>query len=432
MKKIEVSAKTVEEAVTQAMIELGTTSDRMEYRVINEGRSGFVFGIGSKPALIQAWVKEDAMGDVDSLLNSIEKTVAQEFNGVSAKKVKDEPRPVQKQKAQNQPQKAADRPADKKQDKAQVKNEKAPKADKTADRPVKAAAPAKEAAPAKSAAKAEPAAPVRAEAPAKEAAPAKPAAKAEPAAPAKAEAPAKEAAPAEPQQTASEAPAQVKAEEPANAASVPERPSEALDITPQEFVTQVCNAMGLEVTLESKFNETERILDINMLGDDMGILIGKRGQTLDSLQYLAGLVANKNEEDYIRVKLDTENYRERRKQTLENLAKNISSKVKRTRKPVSLEPMNPYERRIIHATLQNDKFVFTKSEGEEPFRHVVIAMKKEKMGSGSHGGKGGYNRFNKNGRRGPKKNFGGRYRDNKYAQRNGNENSQSAPAQTEE
>ncbi|MGX8714837.1 MAG: Jag N-terminal domain-containing protein, partial [Lachnospiraceae bacterium] len=206
MKKIEVSAKTVEEAVTQAMIELGTTSDRMEYRVINEGRSGFVFGIGSKPALIQAWVKEDAMGDVDSLLNSIEKTVAQEFNGVSAKKVKDELRPVQNKKAQNQSQKTADKPADKKQDKAQVKNEKAPKADKTADKPVKAAAPVKEAAPAKSAAKAEPAAPAKAAAPVKEAAPAKSAAKAEPAAPAKAE------APAEPQQTVSEVPAQAKAE----------------------------------------------------------------------------------------------------------------------------------------------------------------------------------------------------------------------------
>jgi len=420
MKKIEVSAKTVEEAVTQAMIELGTTSDRMEYKVINEGRSGFVFGIGSKPALIQAWVREDTMGDVDSLLNSLGKTVAQEFSD-SARKSKDEPKPAQpapKQKAQNSAQKAADKPADKKQDKAPVKNEKAPKADQKADKP--AGKPAGK--PAKAAAQTQ-------TAPA-QAAPAQTAPQAQ-AAP---QAPVKETAPAEPVQAAAKAPVQDQAEEPAKAAPVvPARPSEALDITPQEFVTQVCSAMGLEVKLESSFNETERILDINMLGDDMGILIGKRGQTLDSLQYLAGLVANKGEEEYIRVKLDTENYRERRKQTLENLAKNISSKVKRTRKPVSLEPMNPYERRIIHAALQNDKFVFTKSEGEEPFRHVVIAMKKEKMGAGSHSGKGGYNRFNKNGRRGPRKNFGGgRYRDNRNAQKNGNENSQSAPAQTEE
>ena len=109
----------------------------------------------------------------------------------------------------------------------------------------------------------------------------------------------------------------------------------------------------------------------------MGLLIGKRGQTLDSLQYLVSLVVNKESEDYLRVKLDTENYRERRKETLETLAKNIAYKVKRTRRPVSLEPMNPYERRIIHSALQNDKYVFTKSEGEEPFRHVVIALKKE-------------------------------------------------------
>ena len=106
-------------------------------------------------------------------------------------------------------------------------------------------------------------------------------------------------------------------------------------------------------------------------------LIGKRGQTLDSLQYLVSLVVNKESEDYLRVKLDTENYRERRKETLETLAKNIAYKVKRTRRSVSLEPMNPYERRIIHSALQNDKYVFTRSEGEEPFRHVVIALKRE-------------------------------------------------------
>ena len=118
-------------------------------------------------------------------------------------------------------------------------------------------------------------------------------------------------------------------------------------------------------------------MDVNLTGEEMGHLIGKRGQTLDSLQYLVSLVVNKESEEYLRVKLDTENYRERRKETLETLAKNIAYKVKRTRRPVSLEPMNPYERRIIHSALQNDKYVFTKSEGEEPFRHIVIALKKE-------------------------------------------------------
>lgn len=117
-------------------------------------------------------------------------------------------------------------------------------------------------------------------------------------------------------------------------------------------------------------------MDIELSGDEMGILIGKRGQTLDSLQYLVSLVVNKDTENYIRVKVDTENYRKRRKETLENLAKNISYKVKRTKRPVSLEPMNPYERRIIHSALQNDKYVTTYSEGDEPFRHVVVVLKK--------------------------------------------------------
>ena len=117
-------------------------------------------------------------------------------------------------------------------------------------------------------------------------------------------------------------------------------------------------------------------MEIDLSGDDMGVLIGKRGQTLDSLQYLVSLVVNKNVENYIRVKVDTENYRQRRKETLENLAKNISYKVKRTKRPVSLEPMNPYERRIIHSALQNDKYVTTHSEGDEPFRHVVVVLKK--------------------------------------------------------
>ena len=131
--------------------------------------------------------------------------------------------------------------------------------------------------------------------------------------------------------------------------------------------------MGLNVNMNIEFNEEE--VYVNMDGDDMGTLIGKRGQTLDSLQYLVSLVVNKKSADYIRIKLDTENYRERRKETLENLAKNIAYKVSRTKRPVSLEPMNPYERRIIHSALQNDKYVTTKSEGEEPYRHVVVIMK---------------------------------------------------------
>lgn len=152
---------------------------------------------------------------------------------------------------------------------------------------------------------------------------------------------------------------------------------ETLEDKAAAFLSDVFLAMELKVNLETAFQQEDRELSINMSGDDMGILIGKRGQTLDSLQYLVSLVVNRDSEEYIRVKLDTENYRERRKETLETLAKNIAYKVKRTRRPVSLEPMNPYERRIIHSSLQNDKYVVTRSEGEEPFRHVVISLKKE-------------------------------------------------------
>ena len=142
------------------------------------------------------------------------------------------------------------------------------------------------------------------------------------------------------------------------------------------FLNDVFQAMNMEVVIAIKYNEEEKSMDIELSGNEMGVLIGKRGQTLDSLQYLISLFVNKKSESYIRVKLDTENYRARRKDTLENLAKNISFKVKRTRRPFTLEPMNPYERRIIHSALQNDKYVATRSEGEEPYRKVVIYLKK--------------------------------------------------------
>ncbi|RKM61606.1 MULTISPECIES: RNA-binding cell elongation regulator Jag/EloR [unclassified Butyrivibrio] len=142
------------------------------------------------------------------------------------------------------------------------------------------------------------------------------------------------------------------------------------------FLKEVFDAMKMEVAIESKFNAEDNILDIELSGAEMGVLIGKRGQTLDSLQYLVSLVVNKESADYIHVKVDTENYRERRKATLENLAKNISYKVRKSRQSVALEPMNPYERRIIHSALQGDRYVTTHSEGEEPFRRVVVTLKK--------------------------------------------------------
>lgn len=144
----------------------------------------------------------------------------------------------------------------------------------------------------------------------------------------------------------------------------------------KDFLKSVFHAMDMTVEIVVKINEEEKLIEVDLKGDDMGILIGKRGQTLDSLQYLTNLAVNKNSENYYKVKVDTEDYRKRRKDTLENLAKNIAYKVKRTRRPVALEPMNPFERRVIHSALQNDKFVVTHSEGEEPYRHVVVTLKK--------------------------------------------------------
>lgn len=149
----------------------------------------------------------------------------------------------------------------------------------------------------------------------------------------------------------------------------------ALEKSVKDFLTQVFAAMQLEVEIVIKVDEENKVIDVDFKGPEMGMLIGKRGQTLDSLQYLTNLAVNKQSESYIKVKLDTEDYRKRRRETLENLAKNIAYKVKRTKRPVSLEPMNPFERRVIHSALQNDRYVSTHSEGEEPYRHVVVTLK---------------------------------------------------------
>ncbi len=144
----------------------------------------------------------------------------------------------------------------------------------------------------------------------------------------------------------------------------------------REFLENVFSAMNMEVTIDIKKAEDDKVYEVELSGKEMGLLIGKRGQTLDSLQYLTNHAVYKHSDGYIKVKLDTEDYRQRRKDTLENLAKNIAYKVKRTKRPVSLEPMNPFERRVIHSALQGDRYVETHSEGEEPFRHVVVTLKK--------------------------------------------------------
>lgn len=144
----------------------------------------------------------------------------------------------------------------------------------------------------------------------------------------------------------------------------------------KEFLSDVFRAMNMEVEILVSKSEDEKNIDVELKGEEMGVLIGKRGQTLDSLQYLTNLAVGKQVNEFVKVKIDTENYRKRRRDTLENLAKNIAYKVKRTKRPVSLEPMNPYERRVIHSTLQSDKYVSTHSEGEEPYRYVVVTLKK--------------------------------------------------------
>ena len=312
--KITISASTLDEAITKALIELQTTSEHLHYEVVQKESAGLLGIFGKKPCIIRAHVMSEAE----------EKELAE------AKKLE------------------AQKAAEAKKAEAQ-----------------KAAEAAKKAAQAKAARNAEEAR--KTEAVKTKKAEAAPAMKA----PVSEKAAAKHEAVAAPE-TAQEA----ASEEMPKKASVKIN-EDAVKKAAKEFLEQVFGAMGMQVSIETVYNASDRELLVSMEGDDMGILIGKRGQTLDSLQYLVSLVVNKETEGYLRVKLDTENYRERRKETLENLAKNISYKVKRTKHPVSLEPMNPYERRIIHSALQNDKYVMTRSEGEDPFRHVVISLKKE-------------------------------------------------------
>ena len=261
MNKITVSAKTVEDALTEASIELGLASTDIDYEVIEKGSAGFL-GIGAKQAVITAW-----------------------------KKVEEKP------KKEKKPEKKVEKKVE----------------EKVEEKPVEVN--------------------------------------------------------------------EVK-ETPVVEIEVTEKEEKLAEVEPQtkeaceKFLTDVLKSMDMEVKLTSEIDE-DGALSINMEGENMGILIGKRGQTLDSLQYLTNRVANKMQEGYVRVKLDTENYRERRKETLENLAKNIAHKVKRTKRAVSLEPMNPYERRIIHSALQADKYISTHSEGEEPYRRVVVTLNRK-------------------------------------------------------
>ncbi|MBD9339028.1 MAG: protein jag [[Ruminococcus] faecis] len=271
---IRVSAKTVDDAITEALIQLGVTSDRLEYEVIEKGSAGFL-GIGMKQAVIEARRKPEPKEE------KVEEPVVEEPVKAEPKKVEAvQPQKAAAEKKTDEPQKAAFEKAVEKEVKEEVKKE-------------------------------------------------------------------------------------------TKLVEVQPQTIEAVE----DFLKNTMKAMDMEVELKTEIDQ-DGALCVDMSGEHMGILIGKRGQTLDSLQYLANRVANKHQEGYVRVKLDTENYRARREETLRHLAKNIAHKVKRNRRPVALEPMNPYERRIIHSALQSDPYVMTHSEGEEPFRKVVITLKK--------------------------------------------------------
>lgn len=264
MDYIEVTGKTVDEALTNAMVKLGTSSDRIEYEIVEKGSSGFL-GFGAKAAVIKARKKEETAGaDKNKKEDPIIASAAKKLEEV----VQEQPVVVQE-------------PVKKEEDK----------------------------------------------------------------------------------------------EVPAKTESLSK---DEIERRIRTFLADMFHAMDMDVQVQITFNDKDECVEIELKGDNMGVLIGKRGQTLDSIQYLTSLVVNKGKEKYVRVKVDTENYRSRRKETLESLAKNIAYRVKRSKRPVSLEPMNPYERRIIHAALQSDKYVSTRSEGEEPMRHVVIYLDKER------------------------------------------------------
>ncbi|MCF0134418.1 MAG: protein jag [Blautia sp.] len=330
------SAKTKNEAITKACIELGTSSDQLEIEVVNEGSSGFFFGIGSKPATIRARKKE-AVSEEDEIkkivgsvkLNSINLDKKRQDKRPEKKQ---EPKPEKKEK-QEKKEKPEKQPKEKEEVKSSAKPEKTEKLEKKEkqEKPEKAE---------------------------------------------KKEYKAKEKA--EKKEKTEKLPKE-KAVKPSKPIEIITDPEEikAIEECAVRFLKEVFDSMDLgEVEITSQYNGTDGCLEVMFNGEDMGILIGKRGQTLDSLQYLTSLVVNKGKSNYVRVKLDTEDYRRRRKETLENLARGIAYKVRKTRKPVVLEPMNPYERRIIHSALQGNKYVETISEGEDPYRHVVVKAKR--------------------------------------------------------
>ena len=391
---IEVTERTVSEAITAACQKLAVPSERLEYEVIDPGKTGFL-GIGARAAKIRARVKkgmeESTEIDTSAIISDVlkgknEKKKSQE------QRSKDTGREERKENKKNASG-AVKKEYEKKKQAEPEKNK--PAAAKTAPADDKNMAAA-------------PAAPVSAPAE-KQQASAEKTVKNEETAEASFSSKKssgrrenseknqergnrdrgrghrrqrrfdrEEARPADREKNAVQS----------EAAFTPKKRSAVPNLTDEQiaeikeraesFLMDVLQAMDLEAEVASSYEKESGMLNIEIKGENMGVLIGKRGQTLDSLQYLVSLVVNKGVEGYIHVKADTENYRERRKKTLENLAKNIAGKVKKNRASVALEPMNPYERRIIHSALQSDRYVTTYSQGEEPYRKVIVTMKEDK------------------------------------------------------
>ena len=389
---IEITEKTLEEAITTACRKLSVTSDRLDYVVIQREKSGFL-GIGAKPAIIKARAKvsaQTAQAILDDVISKAEKRIQKENtakDSMKEKALKDKtPKEsvskTETEKASADAKKKAEKKAEKIEKAVKSENKEKEKAEKTEQKDREKEAKKnnkkknKKAASQKKTSQEED--PIVKNAP--------------------------ETAAAVEKDAESEAPA------PKKKAAVPQLTDEKISEIKKAantFLTDVFKAMDMDVEISEDYQKETGVLTVNMEGEDMGVLIGKRGQTLDSLQYLVSLVVNKGVDGYIHVKADTENYRERRKKTLENLAKNIAFKVKRTRQPVALEPMNPYERRIIHSSLQNEKYITTYSEGEEPYRKVVVALKKDENGVDllkeerfEKGGRGRNSRNGKGGRGG--------------------------------
>ncbi len=351
---ITISAKTLDEAITEALLQLQTTSEHLYYEIVQKETSG-VFGLfGGKPCIIRAKVMTEEEEE-------------------TAKAVAAEKERMKKEKEEQEAAQAAAKEAEAREPEA---------AEKEVSRKDNAAAPIPQKEEAVNSVKAE-----KTEAE-----------KAESRKPEKAEGPKPEKTEKKESRPNNKDNQKKKQSEKKQHMPAPEpepiheeKPRQPVKCDPdrvqelaKDFLTKVLGAMGMQVEFETSVDLEEGDMCINMTGQDMGILIGKRGQTLDSLQYLTSLVVNRETEGYLRVKLDTENYRERRTETLETLARNIAYKVKRTKRPVSLEPMNPYERRIIHSALQGDKYVVTRSEGEDPYRHVVISLRNDHGSSGKN------------------------------------------------